>query len=103
MEGPYGGDDKLEGIEIDILTGMIELVRERYSAASLALTYLETESLEFDLVGLSNQRDVLSHFATICDVAKTRKEREESLATAEEHLRRAIVEPYQTALEAKFV
>jgi len=101
MQMTEEGNDKFEGIEKSILAQMIELLRERYTAASYALTYLEARSLEYDLVGLANQRDVLSHFATICDASKSLKKREESLASAEEHLRRAIVEPYQTVLEER--
>jgi len=93
--------EKFKGIEVDILERMIDLLRERYSAASVALTFLEVMTQEYDIVGLANQRDVLSHFASICAPSKARREREENLANAEEHLRRAIVEPYQTAVEVR--
>ena len=43
-------------------------------------------------------RDVLSHLVTLLDPATPPDKWEEQLGNAEEHLRRAIIEPYEIAL-----
>jgi hypothetical protein len=49
---------------------------------------------------MANLRDVLSHMATLLDPKTPKERRADQLANAEEHLRRAIIEPYEIALGA---
>jgi hypothetical protein len=49
---------------------------------------------------MANLRDVLSHLATLLDPSTPADKRGDQLASAEEHLRRAIIEPYEIALGA---
>jgi len=48
--------------------------------------------------GITNLRDVLSHLSTFLSPGKSSEQRQAQLNTAEEHLRRSIIEPYETAL-----
>ena len=49
---------------------------------------------------MANLRDVPSHMATLLDPKPPKEHRADQLANAEEHLRRAIIEPYEIALGA---
>lgn len=49
----------------------------------------------------ANQRDAISHFKSALQHGTSREKRLQQYAAAEEHFRRAIIEPYETALKKK--
>jgi hypothetical protein len=82
-----------------LLDRFLQLVRDNYRNADKATFFLEERSGITNIYGITNLRDVLSHFATFLDPALSNEQRRDQLANAEEHLRRAILEPYQIATE----
>jgi hypothetical protein len=90
----------------EILAGFHRLFREKYSIADQASFFLETQARVSGInITITNQRDALSHFVTFLRTDEMSVEAaREQLVDAEEHLRRAIVEPYEVAvaLEARY-
>src|SRR5947209_18289498 len=74
------------------------LIRDNYKKADKATFFLEQRSGIVNIQGITNMRDVLSHLVTLLDPATPDGKWEEQLGNAEEHLRRAIIEPYEIAL-----
>ena len=60
--------------------------------------FLEEHAGILNRSGLVNLRDVLSHLATMLHKNTPSEKREAQLASAEEHLRRSIFDPYAIAL-----
>lgn len=89
------------GIDIRIVAKFLVLFRDHYKKCDKATTFLETRTGESNITAITNQRDALSHFATALQKDTPDEKREEQYATAEEHFRRAIIEPYEIALESK--
>lgn len=94
-------DGKFCGVNSDILQRMLELVRDNYRKADKATFFLETRTGKTNIQGITNLRDVLSHFATLLGTEMTIEQAHAQVASAEEHLRRAILEPYEIALNEK--
>jgi len=86
------------GIEKEIIERIIYIIKEKYPLAEEATYYLETNTGLLNNTGVRNIKDMLSHFHTIIKHDLTFEERKEQLAGAEEHLRRAIIEPYERAV-----
>jgi hypothetical protein len=95
---PQQEDDLIFGVERDIVEKFLVLFRDQFRATTQATYFLERKEGEANIGGLANTRDALSHFVRALDPSSTRERRQEQLVTAEEHLRRAIVEPYSLAL-----
>ena len=89
------------GVKVEYLEQVIKLIREKYSIVKKGTKYLETAERKFDLTALSNVRDFLSHIETVFREDILDIERDSSLKQSEEHLRRALVESHQIALELK--
>jgi hypothetical protein len=96
---------KLFGVRPEILNRFLVLLRDRYPLVDKANFFLELEQgISGINVAITNQRDALSHFVTILSRDELSEDQQlAQLAHAEEHLRRATLEPYAiaVALEAK--
>ena len=86
----------------DILEQFLLMFRDYYRAADEATYFLEAEMGISNIHGIANLRDAMSHFAAFlnCDDGSKRRDH---LVAAEEHVRRAIVEAYETGLDALIV
>jgi hypothetical protein len=94
--------DKILGIEIDIIEDFLKLIKIMFPLADMANFYLERNGISGINVAITNQRDALSHLCTILTNRDLNYEgRKAQLAHCEEHLRRAILEPYEIALTTK--
>ena len=94
-------EEKINGVSIKHIERIIDIIRKRYSIVKKGTKYLETIERKFDLTALANIRDFVSHIETAFSENASEIEREESIIQSEEHLRRAIVESHQIALEAR--
>jgi len=82
----------------DELDRFLVLIRDSYEKADLANLFLEKNCQDpptVNVAALANLRDVLSHFATFLRHDQAIEKRNEQLINATEHLRRAILEPYE--------
>lgn len=89
------------GVEYDILIKFLKLFRDHYRKCEKATTFLEHRTDIPNIASIANQRDAVSHFKSALQPNVSREVREQQYATAEEHFRRAIIEPYETALRKK--
>lgn len=96
-------NDEIKGIKIEYIEWLIDIIRTQYRTVKKGTRYLETAEREYDLTALSNIRDFLSHIETAFQENIPDKARKANLIQSEEHLRRALVESHQTALEARLV
>lgn len=89
--------------EKELLVNFLSLIKDRYSLADEANFFLEQSGISSISVAIANQRDAVSHFVSFLSNPGTDKEdyRKHQLSAAEEHLRRAIIEPYQLAVDLK--
>ena len=94
-------NNKIAGVDIKHLEWLVTIIRDKYSAVKSGVKYLENMEGEYDLTALANIRDFLSHIETSFKHNIHDKEIEANINQAEEHLRRALVEPYHTALDVK--
>lgn len=92
--------DHLSSEEVELFVRFLILVRDNYKKADKAAHFLERKADITNTCSMANLRDVLSHMATLLDPATPSERRADQLASAEEHLRRAIIEPYEIALAA---
>jgi hypothetical protein len=88
--------DQVDPVQLDRL---LRLIRDNYRKANDAASFLEERAGIANVYGITNLRDVLSHLATFLDPRLTPEQRSAQVPTAEEHLRRAVIEPYQIANE----
>lgn len=86
------------GIEEAVVEDFLLLIRDNYNRADKAMFFLEQRSGILNLQAITNVRDVLSHLATMLNPKLSEEQRWEQLGNVEEHLRRAIIEPYEIAL-----
>jgi len=88
--------DLICGVERDIVEDFFTLIKIAYPLADKANYFLELETgISGINIGITNERDFLSHLHTVLnDTSLTYEQRRDQLSTAEEHLRRAIIEPY---------
>lgn len=90
--------DNLSQENREILEKILSLIALKYKPLQHALIYCEEFTGEKPTVAFNNMRDFLSHLHTL--VVKwndTNGGKQKQLTTAEEHLRRAIIEPYELA------
>jgi hypothetical protein len=93
-----GQPDPICGVDRKLVETFLELIRDNYKKADAASLFLEQRTGKANVYGITNLRDVLSHLATLLNSGTPEEKRQEQLTNAEEHLRRAVVEPYETAL-----
>jgi hypothetical protein len=98
MSAPGGPLDHLSEQEKEIFFRFLILVRDNYRKADKAAHFLERRANVVNTASMANLRDVLSHMATLLDPNTPAAQRADQLANAEEHLRRAIIEPYEIGL-----
>ena len=84
--------------ERELLMRFLVLIRDNYRKADKATFFMERRAGVMNPCAIYNLRDVLSHFATFLDPKTPPEDRPDQLASAEEHLRRAIIEPYEIGL-----
>lgn len=101
MEEPVRSNEIVFGVEHDVLVKFLKLFRDHYRKCEKATTFLETRTDIPNITSIANQRDAISHFKSALQPDTPREKRLEQYATAEEHFRRAIIEPYETALNKK--
>lgn len=87
------GDFTVDEVRVRELVNM-------FRVAQKAIAYAEMQTLEYNIVGVSNMRDALSHLVLAMDSAGDESTANAELMNAEEHLRRACIESMQTAVEA---
>jgi hypothetical protein len=92
-----GNKQRIVGVEQDMLEEFLRLVRDAYPIADKANFFLERHTRKTNIVGITNLRDVLSHLASFLREDATDDKRAEQLTNAKEHVRRSILEPYETA------
>lgn len=97
--------NKVYGIDIDIFDRFILLIKDEYAKVDEAIFVLENYTKTSGInIGVTNQRDVLSHFSTILnDPEMGRDKLIAHLNQSEEHLRRAKVESYEEAISLMIV
>lgn len=91
---------KVCGVNTETIEQFLTLLRDRYPLADAATYFLETnQGVSSITSSITNQRDTLSHLVTLLSHPEwTEVEQREQLANAEEHLRRACIEPYEIAI-----
>jgi hypothetical protein len=82
----------------DQLEQFLAMIRDYYKAADEATYFLEEELGISNVHGIANLRDAMSHFAAFLGTAETDR-RQTHLHLAEEHIRRAILEAYETGID----
>jgi hypothetical protein len=88
----------MDGDARKLLMRFLILIRDNYRKADKATFFMERRAGVMNPCAIYNLRDVLSHFATFLDPEAPPEKRPDQLASAEEHLRRAIIEPYEIGL-----
>jgi hypothetical protein len=91
------------GVDRNLVESFLYLIKENYKRADMATFFLEQRSGIVNIQGITNVRDVLSHLVTLLSPETPEDKRVEQLYNAEEHLRRAINEPYEIALNELLV
>lgn len=81
-----------------VIERFLTLIRDNYPKADRASFFLEEVAGKTNVLVMANLRDVLSHLATTLSEETSPDEWGAQLASAEEHFRRAIQEPYAIAL-----
>lgn len=97
-------ENKVLGVEWDLLEKFLCLIRDHYHIVDKANFFLERHSRYSGTnIGMSNQRDAVSHFVSFLSNTEVRdvEDRKAQISAAEEHLRRAILEPYQFAVASE--
>jgi hypothetical protein len=82
------------GVRQDIIESFLKLVRDYYRKADRASYFMEEHGHIMNTSAVANLRDVLSHLATLLDPSTPPERHQAQLENSEEHLRRAILEPY---------
>ena len=93
------------GVEKHIIERFLEMIRDKYALVDKANFYLEQSGISGIGIAVTNQRDFVSHLATILNNNGSMTEQEQfaQLSAGEEHLRRAIIESYQNAVKMKLL
>ena len=89
------------GVEPDILERFLILLRDKFPAVDEANNFLELKTgISGISIAITNQRDAISHLVTLLRNTEnfSREDQLAQLKDAEEHLRRAIIESYQKAV-----
>lgn len=94
--------ETISGIDRDILERFLDLLRDKYHLADEANFFLEKNAhLSGINIAITNQRDVVSHLITLLTQENLSHDQQAAqLGNAEEHIRRAILEPYELTVNA---
>jgi hypothetical protein len=87
------------GVPQSQLERFLRLIRQGYPLADRASFFLEERAGISNVPNMANVRDTLSHLVTFLDPDLDPGIRAEQISYAEEHLRRAIIEHYQIAVQ----
>jgi hypothetical protein len=90
--------DLVCGVNPVLVERFLSLIVNNYKRADKATFFLEQRTGVVNFQGITNVRDVLSHLVTFLNPNTSDEKRLEQLSNAEEHLRRAINEPYEIGL-----
>jgi hypothetical protein len=90
--------DLICGVDRTLIEEYLYLIQQNYKRADVAMFFLEERRNVVNFQGITNVRDVLSHLVTLLDPATPPERQAGQIHNAEEHLRRAINEPYEVAL-----
>jgi len=89
------------GIPKTFIEQALLLIRDNYRKADEACFFLEERAGINNIQAIPNVRDATSHIVTLLDnTSLTEEQRQVQLGNAEEHLRRAIIEPYEIAIDS---
>jgi len=92
--------EKICGVDRDIIEHFLFLVREKYPKVDEAIFYLETYISTSGInIGIVNQRDTLSHLVSV--LMEPEMSRDKMLAhlnQSDEHMRNAMIESYEVAV-----
>ena len=96
-------DQIIAQLDPEVLETFLRLLRDKYHLADKANFHLEhRENTSGISIAITNQRDVASHFITILRTPGLTKAKQfEQISNAEEHLRRAIIEPYEQSVNVR--
>lgn len=94
----YPSPDLTCGIEKNLVETFLKLIRDNYNKVDMAAFFLEQRTGIINIQGVTNVRDVLGHLANFLQPELTPDQREEQINAAAEHLRRAVTEPYEVAV-----
>lgn len=95
--------DEILGVDRDLVEGFLILFRDNYREVDLATVFLEQSEGISNGQSFLNVRDAMSHLVTALDPSTPKGKKANQLPTCEEHLRRAILEPYETTLNARLI
>ena len=101
MEQPPQKPELVCGINREIVEKALSLIRDNYRRADEACFFLEERAGINNVQAITNMRDAISHLVTLLNPNLSDKKRQEQLGNAEEHLRRAIIEPYEIAIDSR--
>lgn len=92
--------DTVAGVDRDLVEQVMGIFRDVYHLATQANVLLEFETGTSGInVAITNQRDAITHLVTLLRVADEGRDAQvKQVANLEEHLRRAIIEPYELAI-----
>lgn len=93
--------DKICGVNKEIAEQILLMIRDKFEDFDKGTYYLASLGYDND-IGYRNIRDMLSHIKTALSKEANRKEKEIQVSLAEEHLRRALVEPYEVGAQEEF-
>lgn len=88
------GNELICGVKREIIETFLKLIRDYYRKADRASYFMEEQGHIMNTSAVANLRDVLSHLATLLDPSTPPEHHQAQLENSEEHLRRAILEPY---------
>lgn len=83
------------GVDKRLVEDFLELILNNYRKTDEATAFLEHRVGVSNVHAFTNVRDVLSHLCTMLDKNTPPEKKRDQLNNAEEHLRRAILEPYE--------
>jgi hypothetical protein len=89
------------GVDAETLSKALTLIRDKFRLATDATIFLELKTRESGInAGIANQRDATSHLASLLRMdGLDRRTAEAQLNHIEEHLRRAVMEPYERTVQ----
>ncbi len=95
--------EQICGVDRDILERFLILVRDKYPQVDRANFFLELNLGTSGInVGITNQRDALSHLTTLLTCPDlSREDKLAQLTSVEEHFRRGVIESYEKAVNLK--
>lgn len=92
--------DLVLGVDRQVLEQYLTMIRDSYDKVDKATCFLEMRTGKINVSGIKNVRGILSHLVILLDPNTPPERHAEQLIRGEGHLRRAITEPYETALDS---